>query len=228
MKILNKVTLKSLIPILLFSLLSTACVSSKKYKQLIDSKPKALIPENHSSDWISVNYSGLTQDENELTFKHNRIIPALFYYNWNVAFDCSLKSETRVEYVKNGIFHKAYKLKPDNKEIHIDIEDIPGEFSYKKKAFLISIIYLQFGTYKENIYPDRNDLVATYKVVENGEIVMQEKINIPIINDKLNLTNKHTYSKQFIKYYLKKYKKETEKMGGELLSEIMNQIENKQ
>lgn len=218
--------------IILLVLSLTSCVSTKKYQQTINTKFESLIPFDYSSSWITIDYSGEIQEENIISFYKNRVIPALFYYNWNIDFECSLKTESRLNNIRKGILKESRLYRSsDSVKIHINISEIPGEFNYIKKGFFAGMNLFLIGSLSEAVYTPSSNLAANYKIFKHDKLSSKGKINIESKKIKnSNITNEggqYKLSKPFVRESIKLYNERSEELGRELFKKILSETNNK-
>lgn len=229
MKLNLNIQVKDIAITILIALSLTSCVSTKKYQQTIDVKSESLIPFDYSSNWITIDYSGDILEENIVRFHKNRVIPALFYYNWHVDFECIIKTETRLNNIRKGVLKESrLNNSSDSVKIHINILEIPSELNYVKKGFFAGMNLLFFGSLSEAVYIPNSKLVATYEVFNNDKLNSNGKIIIE--SEKLkhsNITNEggqYKLSKPFVRESIKIYNERSEELGRELFKKILTEI----
>ena len=80
-------------------------------------------------------------------------------------------------YKENFLTDKGLNQKLNGQKLELSIEQMPNAFAFDDKAHLIWIIYA-FAWDKISVQPDLKDLVASYKVLQNGSSIKSGSITI--------------------------------------------------
>jgi len=222
--------MKQIIAIGIFSVMLTSCMSTKKYSTFVNNKIESLQNgKERESDWLIIKSDKVEPDNNVYDQKKNSFVPAILYWGWNSTIECELDVETRIKYLKEGIYKAADSL--NLKEmvagnvLEINLKEVPGKFLYENKgnAIIFIIAYTVSGV--EAISPYPINLEFEYSLNKDGNIEMKGEGFIR--NGEQPLRNIWKSTKKFTWMYLDEFKKETERMGKELVLGIIEEIRKK-
>lgn len=218
--------MKHIIFLAILVVLSTSCMTTKKYSSFVDAKTKEVSTEANVNDWLVVDAEQVEPQQNKFNQKKNSFVPAIFYWGWNSTIECELDFNTRFEFVKNGIYWAADSLDlkqyAGDKKIEIKLKEIPGKFLYENKGMVIFLIagYVISGV--EVIRPYSINLEFDYLITDNGEPKYQD--NSFVQNKEQPLGNRKYSTKKFTWMYLDEFKYETDRMGLEVVKDLINKL----
>ncbi|SMO74975.1 hypothetical protein SAMN06265379_106151 [Saccharicrinis carchari] len=218
--------MKNIILLSILVLFSISCVTTKKYASIVDPKTKDVRAESNLNDWLLVHTEQAEPQQTKYNQKKNSFVPAIFYWGWNSTIECELDFNTRLEYVRNGIYRAADSLDlkqyAGDKKIEIKLKDIPGKFLYENKGNTIIVVVAYAVSVFEAISPYPINLTYDYTITNNGESNAQGEGSIQ--NKEQPLGNRKHSTKKFTWMYLDEYKKETDRMGVELVKDLINEL----
>ena len=188
--------------------LSTSCITTKKYASFVDGKTKEVKTEANLKDWLIVNTEEVVPQQTKYDQKKNSFVPAIFYWGWNSTIECELDFNTRLEFVRNGIYRAADSLDlkqyAGDKKIEIKLKDIPGKFLYENKGYTIIVLVAYMISGIEAIHPYPINLEYDYLIKDD------EKMNIKsegFVQNKEQASSNRKYStKKFTWMYLDEFK----------------------
>ena len=206
--------------------LSTSCVTSRKYASFVDEKTKEVKTEANLKDWLIVNTEQVEPKQTKYDQKKNSFVPAIFYWGWNSTIECELDFNTRLELVRNGIYIAADSLDlkqyAGDQQIEIKLKDIPGKFLYENKGYTIIVVVAYMVSGIETIRPYPINLEYDYLIKDD------EKVNIQsegLVQNKEQASSNRKYStKKFTWMYLDEFKNETDRMGVELVKSLIKEL----
>ena len=210
-----------------FLMLLTSCMSSKKYATFVDSRPeRALIVKTIPPTWLTIVSDKSSPTETIYDQKKKSFVPAILYWGWNSTIDCELDVNTRIDYVKRGIYkganYRDLQQYLSDGTLEINLKEVPGRFLYEHKGNTIIMIFAFVMNGVEAISPYQIDLVYEYNIKRNGKTEMSGRGRIK--NEEQPQRNGASTTKKFTWEYLDEFKKETERMGIEVVSEIIEDL----
>lgn len=166
----------------LFSL--TGCLTSKKIDSYVaqeynnevtkqDKKKKADIA-------ITSSYQSNDSKVSATVPKTSRMLPLLFYWQFDYRHTCSLNPNIAVNKFANTLYTlsaKSLAEKLNGQKLELKVEQVPAAFAIVDKAHIIWLIYA-FGWDKVYIEPDRKDLIVSYKLLQASGIIKTGMITI--------------------------------------------------
>ncbi len=219
--------MKEILTIGILSLILSSCMTTKKYSTFVDTKiknetPKSLIAE----DWLIVNTEIMEPNKNIYNQKKNSFVPAILFWGWNSTIECELDIETRIEFLKQGIYKAAdsLNLKQElaGKKLEISIKEAPGKFLYENKGNAIILVIAYSVSAVEAISPYPINLEYEYNINQDGRMVAKGAGYVQ--NGEQPLRNIWKSTKKFTWLYLDEFKKETDRMGREMIKGIVEKL----
>jgi len=208
-------------------LLFTSCITARKYSTIVDTKIKEQVREVEPWDWLVINPPEVESEGNQCKQEKYYFIPAILYWGFNTTIECEIDQNTRISYIKEGIYKAADSLNLkgilNGKQVEIDLKQLPGKFLYENwgSAIFLMVAYTYSGA--EKIDPVPLDLMFEYRLKENEAVITSG--NSGVYNYEKPLGNIWKSTKKFTWLYLAEFKKETDRMGVELVKELIEQIE---
>lgn len=217
---------QKILSILTITLL-TSCIGTKKFTGFV--KPKfqdtktSLTNDNFIFDW-----TGLESKVNLVmsTKVKSQFIPAIFYWQWNNSIKCEINPIIVGQYFQESFLQYADTLKVKEKlqgrKLELKLEKIPNSFIYTHKGN--SIIFIVAYTVKdlEAIFPQKQDLVVSYKLTQNGLTIKEGKLNTT--NKDQPLKNVWKSTKKFTWLYIDQFKQNTKIMTKEIVEKLITEI----
>lgn len=177
----HHLTIPVLVLILFFS---SGCLPSEKMDKFVSGQYNNQIPklDRKRAPEIIVTSplsSGSTRISNTVQ-KTSKVLPLLFYWQYDYRHTFTLNPTIAINNFTNTINRMASRglsEKLSGKKLQLTIEQIPNVFALVDKAHIIWIVYA-FGWDKIYMEPDFKDLVVSYKLVENDNIIKTGRISI--------------------------------------------------
>lgn len=219
--------MKQILAIGILSLILSSCMTTKKYSTFVDAKTSNKTTKSEiTEDWLIVKTVKTEPIENMYDQKKNSFVPAILYWGWNSTIDCELDIQSRINFLKGGIYKAAdsLNLKEElaGKKIEISIKEVPGKFLYENKgnAIIFVIAYTVSGV--EAISPYPINLEYEYNISKDGNVVIQG--NGYVQNAEQPLRNIWKSTKKITWLYLDEFEKETDRMGKEMVIGILEKL----
>jgi hypothetical protein len=113
--------------------------------------------------------------------KTSKVLPLIFYWQWEYRNTCTLNPEIPINSFINTMNSGASKnliQKLNGQKLELTIEEIPNVFSFVDKAHMIWLIYA-ISWDKIYIEPNKKELIVSYKILQENNIVKTGKIAVP-------------------------------------------------
>lgn len=217
---------QKILSILTITLL-TSCIGTKKFTGFVEPKfqdtKTSLTNDNFTFDW-----TGLESKVNLVmsTKVKSQFIPAIIYWQWNNSIKCEINPIIVGQYFQESFLQYADTLKVKEKlqgrKLELKLEKIPNSFIYTHKGN--SIIFIVAYTVKdlEAIFPQKQDLVVSYKLTQNGLTIKEGKLNTS--NKDQPLKNVWKSTKKFTWLYIDQFKQNTKIMTKEIVEKLITEI----
>lgn len=114
--------------------------------------------------------------------KTSQMLPLLFYWQWDYKMTCTLNPAIPIHYFTNTVFSRARRdlnQKLDGRRLELHIEQLPNIFSWDDKAHFVWVILYGFGWDKVSIQPGVKDMIVSYKLLQNDQVLKSGEITIP-------------------------------------------------
>ncbi len=219
--------MKQILAIGILSLLLTNCMSTKRYSTFVNTKiQNSRVKNEPSKDWLIIKSDRTEPARSKYDQKKNSFIPAILYWGWNSTIECELDIETRIQYLRQGIYKAADSLGLNKflsgSHLEINLKEVPGKFLYENRGDAIIFIIAYAISVVESISPYPIDLKFEYEVNKEGDLIMSGEGYIQ--NGEQPLGNMWSSTKKFTWRYLDEFKKETGRMGTELVLGIIEEL----
>ncbi|MBF8963885.1 hypothetical protein I0P70_11550 [Pontibacter sp. FD36] len=219
--------MKQLYTLLLAGLSLTSCVSTSKYAQFVEQKPKTERPEQvQQSDWLIVQAPPAAQKSNYLKLE-NSFIPAIVYWGWNSTISCELDPGSTAVHVQRGMHQAAQKLNLQHvlgdRQLVVELQQLPGQFLYENKGSTVFLLFMHMTSAQEVITPRPTNLIVRYYLKEHGEVIASGESIVP--NEEQPIRNLWKSTKKFTWMHLDLLESESERMGMAALTSIAKELE---
>jgi hypothetical protein len=219
--------MRTLAFIILTSSLLTSCVGVKKYTRFAEAKIEAIKTATISEN-ITFDLSELENKNAKVTSTtlKSQFIPAILYWQWNNTIKCEINPRLVGEYFREDFLAFADTLnmyeKLEGRELEVKIEKIPTRFLYVNKGHTFILLYLYTVSSLTIIYPQKEDLVVSYKLTENGSIIKEGSLTVKNKDQAIN--NKFKSTKKFTWQYIDQFKENNRKLTNELVDMLFNEL----
>ena len=166
------------------SIFFSSCLTSQKMDAYISDQYNNEIPRvNKRNQRAEITYTSSlpsTLSDISSTESHNKILPLIVYWNIEERKNCTLNSGIAAadfENEVNKLAGKGLHQKLAGKKLKLTLEQAPSTFALVDKTQAIWLIY---AIHWEKVYiePQPADLVVTYKLYKNDNIVKNGTITI--------------------------------------------------
>lgn len=181
--------MKKLTVILFAGIFLSGCISTKKFKSIVDSKTMAAYENNSPADlndFIQVKVSAAVLEQfsdTKIEQASSYFIPAIFYWGLKNSFNCSLQNHFMLNTFKNTIRLKAHEYNakrffPD-RTLEIEIEKLPLQFTYMYYENVIFYIYGASTISNRYIQmQDDSKMIVNYRIWKDNKIQKAETLTI--------------------------------------------------
>ncbi len=179
-------TIRTVSILLLFTLLLPACLTSKKIDKWVDKKYSETLtnPVKKNHDYLMVTTSLPTADEKSSTTQktHNSLLPLIFYWRWHITNTCTLNPKIPYNNFTNTAWSyansKGLKSKLNGRRVELEVKQMPSVFAVDDVSQMVWLIYA-FGWDKFSVLPVTNNMVVSYKIMDQNTQVKEGVITIP-------------------------------------------------
>lgn len=219
--------MKHIIFALLVSTLFTSCVSTKHYHEMIDFYADSKKIEFVENSKLRITSPLSDSHVNKVEKTSSSFLPIIVYYASKDEFELEFNGNYRYKLVKQGILQKANKMNLEDvlgsKNILIKLESIPGHFQYVSQSGFIYVLYFIIDISENRIIQLKNDFVASYTVIDNGNEIYSKQVVFPGIFTEFIMPE--TSVNEFTYIFNLDYKRKLNNVGHKLLTEIVNDLE---
>jgi len=169
-----------------FVLFLSSCLTSKKIDKWVDKKYSETLtdPVKKNHDYLVVTTTLPTSDEKSSTTQktHNSLLPLLFYWRWHITNTCTLNPKIPYNnFTNTALFYansKGLKSKLNGRRIELEVKQMPYVFAVDDISQMVWVIYA-FGWDKFSVLPVTNNMVVSYKIMEQNTQLKEGVITIP-------------------------------------------------
>jgi hypothetical protein len=180
-----RTTCFSVIMLFLCVVFLPSCLTSKKIDKWVDKKySEEPIATKKNTDYLAVKTMLPTADEKSSTTRktHNSLLPLLFYWRWHITNTCTLNpkipynnfTNTALSYASS----KGLKSKLNGRRVELEVKQMPYVFAVDDVSQMVWVIYA-FGWDNFSVLPVTNNMVVSYKIMEQNTEVKAGVITIP-------------------------------------------------
>lgn len=209
----------------------SGCFSVEKYNNFIKEKTGIIKAQSapDSNDYLTVKSDAMMDADSSLHSKKvkNSFIPAILYWQWNYSIESNLGHNVPVNVIRPAIFNYAESIslkdKLNGKHLEISIKKVPSSFTYTQKGMALIFIIGYSVQGQEVIYPSNDELVVSYRILNNGSETKRGTITVretgqPVSNRKLKSAKKFTWA------YIDDYYGDIQGMSKSVLNQIVAEI----
>ncbi|MGB3799866.1 MAG: hypothetical protein WA952_08605 [Lewinella sp.] len=208
-------------------ILTFSCVSPTRYgTYLAEYQPDEPLAEAAATP-IEVRYADNYRTEQEVTRIKNSFVPAILYWSWNNTLECSLDPDKQLAYVREGVMQAADSLGLDrklaDKNLSITLSQVPGQFYYVNRMYVVIAIVAYSTMGEESITPVPTDLVASYVVTDQNDR-RSAWGSSTVFSQEEPMRNLWKSTRGFTAKFLDAQRAELHRMGQELVAEIDREL----
>jgi hypothetical protein len=168
------------------TLILPSCLSSRKIDKWVDKKYSETLstPTKKNHDYLAVTTTLPTADEKSSNTlrTHNSLLPLLFYWRWHITNTCTLNpkipynnfTNTALSYASS----KGLKSKLNGRRVELEVKQMPNAFAIDDVSQMVWVVYA-FGWDNFSVIPVNNNMVVSYKIMQENAEVKTGVITIP-------------------------------------------------
>ena len=164
---------------ILCSTFFTSCLSSKMDSYVASRYGNELPKPKKSKAGITVNsvFPSANNSISTTVKKTSHFLPLIVYFQFDYRHTCTLNPLIGVTQFTNAINSQSSKLsqKLNGQTLELTVEQVPSAFAIVDKGHLLLFVISWDKIYVE---PDFKDLVVSYKLLENNNVVKKGKIDV--------------------------------------------------
>jgi hypothetical protein len=154
--------------------------------------------------------------------KTSNMLPMLFYWQWDHQTICTLNPGILVNKFTNTIHIDARRELSEElhgQKLELTIEKLPHIFAFNDKEHMIWAIFHVFDWQKVSIMPSDNEMVVSYRLLNNDNVVKSGEITIPGNENKIDLRMFESW-KAATSEYLAQYNYSIARMSHTFINEL--------
>jgi hypothetical protein len=170
--------------ILTLMILLSGCLTSRRLDKYVARQYGNRIPavtrKNHDAIKITSSMATSSKDISTTQSTISNVLPLLFYWQCEFTKSCSLNPAIPINKFTNTLYGQATRKlsrKLNGRQLELSIKALPHGFAIDDKAHMIWFIY-GFGWDKVSIQPETSDLVVSYKLLKDGEVIKNGEISV--------------------------------------------------
>ncbi len=207
--------------------LFTSCIGTKKFTSFVTPKFQET-KANSSNDNFTFDLAGLENKTSLITSTKvkSQFIPAILYWQWNNTIKCEVNPVIVGQSFQENFLLYADSLKIQEKlqgrKLEMKLENIPNSFVYTHKGNSVILIIVYTVSDLEAIFPQKQDLIVSYKLTQNGSTIKAGKLTAS--NKDQPIKNVWKSTKKFTWLYIDQFKQNSKSMTKELVEKLMTEI----
>lgn len=159
--------------------------------------------------------------------KTSNLLPLLFYWQLDHQTICTLNPGILVNKFTNTIHIDARReltKELNGRKLELTIEKLPHVFAFNDKEHMIFVILYAFDWQKVSILPSNNDLVVSYKLLDNNNMIKSGEITISDNENKIGLRMFESW-KTATSEYLSQYNYSITRMSHTFINELAKELQ---
>lgn len=202
----------------------SSCLTSKRMDKFVADQYNNEIPKVKKKTDITVSNLPAASANISTTAPHTKVLPLLVYWRIDSRHICSLNSQIAIANFSNTVNAMAKRLnqKLNGQRLELAVEQVPASFALVEKMHVIWMIY-SIHWNKIYIEPDFKDLVVSYKLFQNDNVVKTGNITIKNTEQNKNLRFFQSW-KSATTEYLTDYNSDVSIMTKAFISKLMDEI----
>lgn len=203
----------------------SSCLTSKKFDKFVAGQYNDQLPTAKKKTDITVSNSSPASSNISTTKPHTKILPLVVYWQFDSRHICDLNSQIAVANFTNTINSMAGKglsQQLNGQKLELTVEKAPASFALVEKMHVVWLLYsVHWG--KVYIEPDFKDLVVSYKLSQNDNVVKTGKIVVKNSEDKQHFRLFQSW-KSATSEYLTNYDTDVSRMTRAFVNKLMQEI----
>ena len=152
-------------------------------------------------------------------------MPLVVYWQFDSRHSCALNTQIATAYFANtinAVANKGLSQKLNGQKLELTVEQAPASFALVDKMHVIWMIYSIHWS-KIYIQPDFKDLVVSYKLLQNSNVVKTGNITVKNTEENKNLRFFQSW-KSATTEYLTDYNADVTRMTKSFVDRLMEEI----
>jgi hypothetical protein len=207
----------------------SSCLTSKKMDAFISDQYNNEIPKvNKRKQAADITFSSALPSATadiSTTESHTKVLPLIVYWVIDDRHTCSLNSGIAAADFANEVnklANKGLNQKLDGEKLELTVEQAPATFALVDKTHAIWLIYAIHWD-KVYIEPQAKDLVVSYKLLKNDNVLKTGLITIKNTENNKNLRFFQSW-KSAISEHLADYDTNVSAMTNQFVDQLMQQL----
>jgi hypothetical protein len=217
--------------VLFFAALSLpSCITSRKIDKWVDKKISETLPANKkNNDYLAISTTlPIADQKNSTTEKtHSSLLPLIVYWEWHITNTCTLNPKIPYSTFTNTAISYAgsqgIKTKLNGRRIELEVKQMPNAFSIDDVSHMIFIGFYAFGWDDFSVLPQNNNLVVSYKILQENTEVKQGVISIPDASGPVNIKMFQSVKRRTWKY-IDQYNENIAAMSKKVVDELITTL----
>jgi hypothetical protein len=163
-------------------LVLSGCLTSQKMNAFVEEQYNNKLPgpDKKKNSAITVTSAIPFTPEKSIsvtTQKTSKVLPLILYWHYDYRHTCTLNPAIAVNSFTNTVYQQSTKLnqKLNGQQLELTVEQVPNAFAIVDKAgILLFLIHWD----KIFVQPDFRDLIVSYKVLQNGNVIKSGKLTM--------------------------------------------------
>jgi hypothetical protein len=220
-----------LVSVLFFSaLFLPSCITSRKIDKWVDKKIGETLPANKkNNDYLTISTTLPIEDQKNSTTEktHSSLLPLIVYWEWHITNTCTLNPKIPYSTFTNTAISYAgstgVKAKLNGRRIELEVKQMPNVFALDDVSHMIFVGFYAFGWDDFSVLPQNNNLVVSYKILQENTEVKQGVITIPDASGPVNLKMFQSVKRRTWKY-IDQYNENIAAMSRKAIDELITTL----
>lgn len=203
----------------------SGCLTSKRMDAYVASQYGNQLPKQSKKAKADITVNSVFHNDNSISTtvqKTSHLLPLIVYFQYDYRHTCTLNPEIAVTEFANTVHSQSNKLsqKLNGERLELTVEQVPSAFALVDKAHLLLLTISWDRIYVE---PDFKDLVVSYKLFQNNNVVKAGKLDVK--NNERNKGIRLFQSwKSSTREYLSEYNADVIAMSKSAINQLLEQL----
>lgn len=175
----------SLVLILLYIISLSGCITAKKTDKFVSriygNRLPPLVKSTNNNIHITSAIPIHSDKTSSSIARTDQLLPLLFYWQYDYKVTCALNPAIPIHHFTNTVYSQARRvLNPKLKGHHLKltIEQLPHIYAWDDNFHMIWPVFFYVGWERVSLQPQISDLVVSYQLLENDQVIKSGKIDI--------------------------------------------------
>ena len=203
----------------------SGCLTSKRMDAYVANQYGNQLPRQNKKTKADITVNSVFRSDNSISTtvqKTSHLLPLVVYFQYDYRHTCTLNPEIAVTEFANTVHSQSNKLsqKLNGERLELTVEQVPSAFALVDKAHLLLLTISWDRIYVE---PDFKDLVVSYKLFQNNNVVKTGKLDVK--NNERNKGIRFFQSwKSSTREYLSDYNADVTAMSKSAINQLLEQL----